>query len=863
MPQKVVAIDGNSLMHRAFHALPLLTNDDGEYTNAVYGFVNMLIRVLNEQQPDYVLVAFDMPGKTFRHKQYEDYKATRSQTPEELRPQFDLLRQALDAMGIAHIGREGYEADDILGYTAKISAEDGVDALLVTGDKDSLQLVGEHSKVLLTRRGITETELMDRQAVIDMMGVPPEHVPDLKGLMGDSSDNIPGVPGIGPKTATELLGKFTTLEGVLEHADEAGGKKRVESLHTYAEQARMSKELATINPDIPEGFGWEDIAFTFLQAQDLVPTFTRLGFASILKRLGAEVAKEEQSEAPSARLVEIAATELKDEAQIAAVLQNKPAVFALYIGEEAISFAVQEGEEYRIPVAKTLLLDGMDYRQILLALGDVLSDAAVDKVVFDAKALCHELAAFDLQLTGNVDDVMLAGYSLNAAQGQYSLQKFCEHNGILTEAQTAGAGAMLPLMRLMKTAIARDDLQQIYDGLELPLWRVLFDMEQLGFELDIAFLKQLSGEYATRIGQMEQKIYELAGETFNINSTKQLGNVLFEKLGLPAIKKTKTGYSTDIEVLEQLQEDHPIINEIIEYRKAAKLKSTYLDGLLAVADENGRVHTRFTQNVTATGRISSLEPNLQNIPVRTDEGREIRRAFVASAPDRLLVASDYSQIELRLLAHLSGDENLQRIFLEGGDIHTATAAEVFGVPVDFVTAQMRSAAKAVNFGIIYGISDFGLARNLRIDRKEAGEYIKTYLARYPGVERYMQRSVADAKRKGYVSTIMGRRRYMPELSSPNHNTRNFGQRVAMNAPLQGSAADIIKLAMIYVYDWLNETKLDGKLILQVHDELIVDCHASIAEDVMAKVKELMEGVVQLSVPLIADAKCGKTWLDAK
>ena len=858
---KILVVDGNSLMHRAFHALPLLTDEKGRYTNAVFGFLGMLLRLLKEEQPTHAAVAFDMHAPTFRHKQFEAYKAGRKATPEELRPQFDLCKQALQAMGVAILEREGFEADDILGTLARIAQEKQAQAVLVTGDRDALQLVAPHAVVLYTKRGISDTDRMDEQAVLDKWGVTPDRVPDLKGLMGDSSDNIPGVPGVGEKTARTLLQKFGDLESVLAHAEEAGGPKLRASLKTYADQARMSRDLATIDTHIPGGFDWDALQFTYPDVQTVRPAFTELGFVSLLKRMGgASSGAEELEPAAYPQVEQKVVSQLED---LRAIIIAHPGPWGILWEAERISLACDEATAYEVPFAMTLLGDGVDPDRARQIVAELLADPQIDKIVFDAKSLAHALVPFGVCLGGGVQDAMLAAYVCNPAQGQKGLDKLCQAYQLCPEGQPATAAHLFRLFHLLDAQMHRDEVYAVYQDLELPLWPVLFAMEREGFRVDTGVLKQMSDAYGERLRAIEDQVHALAGHPFNLNSTKQLGEVLFEELKLPALKKTKTGYSTDIAVLEQLVDVHPMIAPMIEYRKLSKLKSTYLDGLQAVADEQGRVHTRFTQNVTATGRISSLEPNLQNIPVRTEQGREIRRAFIASAPGRVLVTGDYSQIELRILAHMAQEDHMRDVFAHGGDIHTSTAALVNHVPVEQVTKQMRSAAKAVNFGIVYGISDFGLSQNLHITRKQAAATIEQYLNTYPRIRSYMDTCIAQGKTDGYVTTLFGRRRYTPELRSKNYNQRSFGERIAMNAPIQGTAADIIKAAMIAVYDRLARELPDAKLILQVHDELIVDCASQDAQKVQQLMHACMEHVVELSVPLEVEVSQGENWLEAK
>jgi DNA polymerase-1 len=861
----LLAIDGNSLMHRAFHAIPLLNAADGSYTNAVYGFLNMLVRLIKEIGPSHAAVAFDMHGPTFRHESFAEYKAGRSKTPDELVGQFDVLKRVLSDMGIAVIEKQGYEADDILGALSKKAGEGQVQAVLVTGDRDAWQLVSDNTRVLYTKRGITDTETIDPQAVEDKLGVPPSLVADLKGLMGDSSDNIPGVPGVGPKTASRLINEFGPLEAVLENADRAGGKKLCESLVQYAVQARMSKQLSIIETAIDGLPTLEDLRFSARDTVRASETLKQLGMTSLVTRIGA-LAREAFDEAnPDAALSPSFVTVIEEHATpeaLAAAVEGKERV-AIYADDDGISVSVDAKKSHRLAFAQTLLQTGYDEGKAFSGLSALFADAAREKILYDAKALRHRLGAYGVALLGPMQDVMLMAYVEDSSRGQHALIKQCEEHGIMAE-ERAEAAALLQLYDAIGKRLADDGTLKVYTDIELPLCEVLFLMERRGFSLDLPVLRALGTDYGQQIETLQQSVEEMAGHAFNLNSPKQVGTVLFEELGLPAVRKTKSGYSTDAAALEAVADAHPIVNKLLEYRKLAKLKSTYLDGLQNVADaQTGKVHTRFTQNVTATGRISSTEPNLQNIPVRTDVGREIRRAFIASAPDRVLVVADYSQIELRLLAHMAQEEHMIEVFLKGGDIHAATAARVFGLGADEVTKEYRTAAKAVNFGIIYGISDFGLARNLNIGRAEAGKIIADYRKTYPRIHSFMQSCIAFGREHGYVETLYKRRRYLPELASKNYAVRAFGERAAMNAPFQGTAADMIKAAMIRVERELGAAGLEAELILQVHDELIVDCRAQDAPQISGIVRDCMQNILTLSVPLSVEVGIGVNWLEAK
>lgn len=852
--KKLIAIDGNNILYRAYFALPSMMTKSGVPTGAIFGFLSTLFK-LTQEQPDYLLVAFDMHGPTFRHEQYDDYKAGRAETPDDLRTQIPLMKKLLAEMGIAVCECPRFEADDILGTFARLANESGVDALLVTGDRDALQLIGPNTHVLMPKKA-NETVEYDEALLMEQYGLVPARMPDLKGLMGDSSDNLPGIPGVGEKTARKLLEKYGTLENALVHAaDEKGALQK--KLTEGAESARMSYRLGLIDTHAPVPFGLEACAFEPARLAGGAPMMQELELRSLLSRLPKGGASMQQHE----KNTDIIHVCVDDAEKLAALVETlgKAKRLALHV-EDALSLSADGITQYDVVLGATLLDAGLDEGQVYAALKPLLEHEGTEKLVFDAKRLRHILARFGIALAGVTFDAMLADYLLHAIHPAGSLKTLAGERLGFAE---GGAAALVRLADSMVPELAEKELDWLYREVELPLERVLFDMEQIGFALDTDVLQEMSTTFKVRIDAIAEEIYRLAGERFNILSTKQLGAVLFDKLQLPPWKKTKSGYSTDAETLETLADKHEIVPLIIEYRTLSKLCSTFLDGLLAVVrPESGRVHTSFNQNVTATGRISSTEPNLQNIPVRTELGREIRKAFVASE-GHLLVDADYSQIELRLLAHMSGDEGMIRAFREGDDIHRRTASEVFGVPFEEVTSAQRSAAKAVNFGIVYGISDYGLARNLGITRKEAAHYIELYLARYPGIQRYMLESVAAGKRDGYVRTLMGRRRELPELQSSNYNTRSFGERVAMNMPIQGTAADVIKLAMVRVHEALQREGLQAKLILQIHDELIIDAPFEEVAHVEKLLAECMENVIALAVPLSAEVKTGRSWFETK
>ena len=849
-PDTFIIIDGNSLMHRAFHALPPLSNADGIYTNAVFGFLSMLFKVVGDEQPRYLAVAFDLHGPTFRHKDYSEYKAGRKPTAPELRPQFDLVRECLEKMGVKILTCPTFEADDILGTFARRCEEAGIPALLVTGDRDSMQLVTKTSNVLYTRRGVSDVVRYTPEKVLEDFGVTPAQIPDLKGLMGDASDNIPGIPGIGEKTAIKLLSAYGTLENALDHAEaDLKGKQR-EKMIDGRMSGLMSKKIATITRYVP----LDDVTLEDCRLGDMrgvLPLFEQLGLKTLTVRLLQLSGLRAEENAPAA--LQIAwqdERQLLSEAEISTFISALPtdARTALLMREDGVSLAAESGAQALIPYAQGLLGGGLDPLCAAKALTPLLTGAR-PLILWNAKRLKTEFASWGLPVTAVFDDDQIMQYLLAPQNGKYEAPE--------------NAAALLQQTLSDERALDEQEMTKLYREIELPLLSTLYDMERDGFLVDCDELNRLGAQYDQQIAELKDEIFSLCGVApFNLNSPQQLGSVLFDTLGLPAKKKTARGYSTDAETLNELAELHPAVDKILLYRQVAKLKSTYIDGLLRLTGRDGRIHTWFDQTIAATGRISSSEPNLQNIPVRTPMGREIRRAFIAPAGS-VLVDADYSQIELRLLAHLSGDEAMCEAFTLGQDIHARTAAEVYGVPLDEVTPQMRSSAKAVNFGIVYGISDFGLASNLHISRKEAAEFISRYFARYPAIHRFMDACVSQGKAEGYSVTMYGRRRPLPELSSPNYNRRQFGERAAMNTPVQGAAADIIKIAMNAVHDELKASGLTAKLILQVHDELIVEAPEEEREQVETLLRRCMENAASLRVPLIADVHSGRSWYDTK
>lgn len=855
MQKSLFLLDGNSLINRAFYALPPLTGKKGEPTNAVYGLTTMLLRLLDDYKPDQIMVAFDLSGPTFRHVQFEAYKAHRKGMPDELRSQIPLMKELLDKMGIPRLELQGWEGDDLIGTAAKKAEQAGYRVFIVTGDRDSFQLISRQITVLFTKRGITDTEKLDPETLKASYGVTPEQVVDLKGLMGDSSDNIPGVPGVGEKTAKKLLETYGSLEGIYDHLEEIGGKLG-ERLREYKEQAFLSRELATIRCQAPVEI---DLELRPPRDDEAVRAiFQELDFRSLLARLPKE---EETAAAPAAPGGDwdLSWTPVHDGnwQEFCGQLRTLQRIFVSWASERKLLMVLLAD---RIWAVKGELLE-----QRLTELLPLLEN--VEVYATSGKELLHLIGpagpvsiAFDLEL---------ALYCLDPEKrwDLAAAAHFCELPAVDIDEQAPEYPAAQ--LRLMQAAAPRiekrlkdDGLWFLYSEIELPLARVLADMEAQGILVDRARLKVISRELQASLDQLTERIYSEAGEEFNINSPKQLGVILFEKLGLPVLKRTKSGPSTSAEVLEELSY-HPLVAQVLEYRQVAKLKSTYTDALGdLISPVTKRLHTTFNQTVTATGRLSSTHPNLQNIPVRTEAGRRIREVFVAPEGS-FLVSADYSQIELRLLAHLAQDQALLEAFRLGADIHVQTASEVFGVPQDQVTDDLRTAAKAINFGIVYGISSFGLAKGINLTQAQAQKYIDSYFQRYPKVKEFLDGAVEQGRRDGYVTTLFGRRRYLPNLKSKNFALRSFAARTAMNSPIQGSAADIIKLAMLRVHAALRDQELKSKLLLQVHDELVLEVPEAELDQVARLLKKEMEQVWELDVPLVVDVYYGRNWRDTE
>lgn len=849
MKKTLIAIDGNSLMHRAFWALPPLKDKNGVQVNGIYGFYTMLMNMVDGYHPEYLAVAFDLKGKTFRHESFEAYKAGRQKTPEELNIQFPLLRESLEKMGICVLSKPSYEADDILGCISKRASEQGVHTYILTGDRDSLQLVGENVEVILTKKGVTETAVVDTKELEEMYGLTPQQIVDLKGLMGDNSDNIPGITGVGEKTALKLLHEYHTIDGIYEHIDQMPASKLKEKLVGGKDMAYLSRKLATIVTDFPLEADLKDMEFHgFGSAAQQV--FDEFAFKSLRKRISQndEDAPREQ-QVPAYETREIGS--LEEVEQVGKQLKQLGEFSMLLEGDALYLFG---REQVKIPCEDNLL-STMSLASVLETLKPLLENEKVRKKLYDIKGWMHLLDELDIRLAAPYEDAMLAQYVLNPSKRDFSMEKLADHYEVQKDAY-----GLLEICRQQRQALEQNQLMGVLGDIEIPMAKVLFYMERQGFRVDKKILEELKISYEGQLTALENAIYESAGERFNINSPKQLGSVLFETLGLPVIKKTKTGYSTNADVLERLIDQHEIIGLIMEYRELAKLKSTYIDGLINLAGGgDGKIHTTFHQTATVTGRLSSTEPNLQNIPVKSEKSKDIRRAFIPSRGDGVIIGADYSQIELRILAHLAGDEHMIDAFLKEEDIHRRTASQVFHVPPEEVTPLMRSSAKAVNFGIVYGISDFGLAQNLKIPRATAKEYIETYLKEFSGVKQYMDDIIEKAQKDGYVRTMFGRIRYIDELKSSNYNIREFGKRAALNTPVQGAAADIMKIATIRAFDAFQKHGLTSKIILQVHDELIVDGVPEEQDEVAEILKEAMEGAAQLSVPLKVNVSVGKSW----
>ncbi len=868
--KRLLVIDALNLMYRAFFALPYLSNSQGQPTNAIHGFTQMLLSLIDEFQPDAVAIAWDAPGPSFRHEQYPEYKATRPPMPDDLKSQIPLVREIASAFNIPIVEREGFEADDIMGTLAEMARRENVETILATGDRDAFQLVDDHVLICTQDRSLRKNIVLDRRGVEERLGVPPEKVVDFKALVGDPSDNIPGVPGVGPKRAAELLQKFGDAEKVLAAAGEIPQKKLREALLASADKVRLGRELSRIVRNVPLGLSLGDLARKPPDEKRLLELFNTLELKTLLKRVLGE-----RPPAPSD--VKWRKIESEAEAHRAASAARRKGRCALYLARarnKLLGIALAAGAEgaWYLPLAEEdepSLFEAETPVELPQPLVELLCDEAVEKACHDLKQTASDLLALGVELRGGAFDTLLAAYLASAGEGGLSLPRLAQkYLGVtLSESPSAeGACAAARVVQRLQEPLLSElknlNMADLYWDIELPLADVLLRMERHGVCIDCDELRALGERFEAEAQRLEKKIYELAGQEFTINSPKQLQEILFQKLGLPPGRRTKTGYSTDAEELERLAEQHEIARHIIDYRTFTKLKSTYVDALLELVNpRTGRVHTRFNQAATATGRLSSSDPNLQNIPIRTEWGLAVRRCFVAPPGGYVLLTCDYSQIELRILAHFSRDENLVSAFAEGLDIHTQTAAQVFRVNPDEVTPAMRSRAKAVNFGIIYGMGPTALAKDIGITTAEAREFMDRYFNTYSGVREYIDKTIASARREGYVTTILGRRRYIPELKSRRMETVRLGERLAVNTPIQGSAADLIKKAMLDVDRELRENWPDVHMILQVHDELLFEVPEKKVRKVARRIRELMAGALQLSVPIVVDAKAGPNWSD--
>ena len=877
MDKLLILIDGNSLMNRAYYALPELMNKKGQHTNAIYGFANILFKIMDTYKPSHISVAFDLKAPTFRHKQYDAYKGNRKKMPDELREQVEPLKKMIDAFGINRIELEGYEADDLIGTVAKNFEQDGFEVYIITGDKDALQLVSDKIKVLFTKKGISELDEYDPDKMTEKYELTPQQFIDLKGLMGDQSENIPGVAGIGEKTGIKLLKEYGSIENIYMNIDEISKSVKAK-LEAGYDMAFLSKSLATIMVDIPLELKVDEFEKKDIDKNTLISLFSEFEFNSLIGKVGND----------ESGLIDKVQKEYLISNDIELLIDKATSLKSLNLFSIAKSGLVSDKRLINLFAKIDEEFFNIEEKDVS-KLKDVFENPEIKKYGYNLKNDCLILKPYEINLTGLYFDIAIAEYLIDSTSSNYEIKDIALKYNLgdvlsleellgkgkskkdfkdLSDAQISGyACSVLDIVdngkEALITTIENYTMHNLFYEVEMPLVEILADMEYIGISADKEVLNELKQKFDIEIKTLEASIYEYAGENFNINSPKQLGHILFDKLGLPAIKKTKTGYSTNAEVLEALSDKHPIIDKITLYRQYTKLQSTYVDGLLNIINpKTGRIHSSFNQTITTTGRISSTEPNMQNIPVRLEIGRELRKVFVAPE-DMYLVDADYSQIELRILAHIANDEGLIDAFSKGDDIHTITASEVFNVPLDEVTKELRSAAKAVNFGIVYGISDFGLSNNLGISKQVAKEYIDNYFARYPYVKKYMEDIVEKAKNDGYVETYIGRRRYIPELGSNNFIMKNLGKRLAMNTPIQGSAADVIKIAMVKVYARLKSEGLKSKLILQVHDELIIESPDSEKSYVADLLKEEMESAVDLNVKLTVDAKWGKSWYETK
>lgn len=871
--EKLLILDGNSLMNRAYYALPLLTNKDGVHTNAVYGFTTMLLKMKQEIMPDFIVCTFDRKAPTFRHDEYKEYKAGRKKMPPELAEQFPIVKELLSLFSIDIYEIDGFEADDLIGTLSVFAEKKDIEVYIVTGDKDHLQLATDKVKVIINKKGMTETEVYDRERMSTEFGITPKQFIDVKGLMGDTSDNIPGVPGIGEKTAFKLITQYSSIENVLMHIDDISGKKIKENLMEYSEQAIFSKKLATIMTDVPIDIDLDSIkSKESFDVNGIKEMFYKLQFKSLLDKIPEVKIYEDENRVEVKadfviietvndfrKLVQGIKIELfVDFKIIDANIYSKCDLVKIYLNTEGKNYIVNLENLYN-----------EDEKVAIDILRSIFENDDIKKIGFDFKPAYTVLKKHNILIKSLCFDIKIAAYLIDPSRGNYDIKELINEylnidiSGEGDELNINEVSILPKLYEIFNNDIENVNMGNLLNNVELPLIEVLSSMESEGICVDRVKLEELGIKFKGEIEKTQSEIFELAGEKFNVSSPKQLGKILFEKLDLPAWKKIKTGYSTNAEVLEGLLDKHPIIEKIIYYRQLTKLFSTYVEGLKAVIDVDGKIHSSFNQTVTVTGRLSSTEPNLQNIPIKYELGREIRKVFIPNDKESIILSADYSQIELRILAHIADDENMISAFKNHNDIHTKTASEVFKVPLDEVTSIMRSRAKAVNFGIVYGIGDFSLAKDIHVSKAEAKTYIETYFERYPKVKKYLEDIVIKAEKDSYVTTILNRRRFIPEIKSSNKIVKAFGDRLAMNSPIQGSAADVIKLAMIHVYEKLKEYNLKSTLILQVHDELILNVTKDEVEKVKEIVKNEMENVFELLVPLEVDINIGNNWYEAK
>lgn len=855
--RKLVILDGNSLINRAFYALPPMTTSDGQPTGAIYGFTTMLFKIYQEVEPDYIISAFDRKAPTFRHLEYKEYKAGRKKMPEELALQLDPLKKLLSAFNIGILEIDGYEADDIIGTISKKYEAPDLEVLIYTGDRDALQLVSDETRVMFTKKGISEIEVYDKNAIKAKYGFSPEGIIDLKGLMGDASDNIPGVAGVGEKTALKLLSEYGNVEEVYENIDKITGKKLKENLELHKSEAFLSKKLATIDRNVPIDIDLESAVVNKYDKKQIREIFKKYEFRSLMDKF--KISNDENT-------IEMELPNIKPYDGNISIIQN-------IINSKTFNFIMEFKDKNleRFIINENYSVD----KESINDFKNVLECETILKNTIGAKQVYNYLRSIGIEMLGLDFDFEIASYLLNPSESNYDVKSIMEKfEGLMFSEDNQNENQIQRVLGLFVTKmdsikdkmlneIDRYGMRDLFYKVEMPLIKVLSELETQGFMVDKEILNQIGFQLSEDIDLLTAQIFNFAGEEFNINSPKQLGVILFDKLKLPIIKKTKTGYSTNAEVLEELSSKHEIIDKIFNYRQLVKLKSTYIDGLLVSVSDDGKIHSSFNQTVTTTGRISSTEPNLQNIPVKLEQGKRIRKAFIPSSKNRIILSADYSQIELRVLAHISKDENLIDAFKSNQDIHKRTAAEILSIPIDEVTSTERSRAKAINFGIVYGLSDFGLSRDIKIPIKEAKKYIDNYFERYKGVKEYLDSAIRDGKANGYVKTHMNRLRYIPEINSSNRNIKMLGERLAMNTPIQGTAADIIKIAMVNVSNRIKNEKLNSKLILQVHDELVLEVEKSELELIKKIVKEEMESAITLEVPLIVDVNWGNNWYEAK